>query len=126
MCRHLEGAKQGLRERMQVGSHGKCVVLVQDVWRASQVVALAGSLWSILGNFLKVITAVAKVKQIPVIVVAPVLHVFAAKVCKWMVRALWWKKLTSGACGQRDLNAAEADVPVNVVFKNECCLVSRI
>src|SRR5690242_6329351 len=111
---------------MQVGSHGKCVVLVQDVWRTSQVVALAGSLWSILGDLFKVVTAVAKVEQIPVIVVAPVLHVLAAKICKWMVGALWWKKLACGACGQWDLNAAEADVPINVVFENECCLVSRI
>lgn len=68
----------------------------------------------------------AEVEQIPIIVVTPILDVLAAKVCGWMVGSLWWKELACSACCQWDLNAAKANVPVDVVFEDECCVVSRI
>ena len=83
---------------MQVGSHGQSVVLVQNMRCAGQVVSLVRGLWSIFGDFIEVVAAVAEIEQIPIIVIAPVLHVLAAKIREWMVRPLWRKELACGAC----------------------------
>lgn len=82
---HLEGAKQGLREGVQIRAHGQSVVFIQNVWCVGQVVTLARSFGSVFSDLVEVVTAVAKVEQVPVVVIAPVLDVLAAEICKGMV-----------------------------------------
>ena len=67
-----------------------------------------------------------EIEQIPVVMVAPILHVLAAEVGEWMGRPLWRKELARSARCQWNLGAAEADIPIDIIFKNQGCLVSRI
>jgi hypothetical protein len=94
--------------------------------RVGQVVVLVCRFWPVFSDFIKVIAAVAEIEQIPVVMVAPILHVLATEVGEWMVRPLWRKELARSARCEWYLGAAEADVPVDVVFKNQGSLESRI
>ena len=94
---HLQCAEQGLRERMQVGSQGQSGILVQHMGRVGQVVVLVCRFWPVFGDFIEIVAAVAEIEQVPVVMVAPILHVLTTEVGEWMVRPLWRKDLARSA-----------------------------
>lgn len=79
-------------------------------------------MWSVFSDLIKVVTAVTKIEQVPVVMVAPVLYMFTAEIGKRMVRLLRRKELTGSTCCKRNLNAAKANVPIDIIFEDECCL----
>ena len=68
----------------------------------------------------------AQVDKIPVVMVAPVLCVVAAEAGEGVVRARRRQELACSACRKGNLNTAQANVPVDIVFEYECGLEARI
>ena len=63
-----------------------------------------------------------EIEQVPGILVAPVLCVVASGVDARVLSAWWRKELAGSACRKGYLDAAQADVPIDVVFENQSCL----
>lgn len=89
------------------------------MWHSAQVEVLAVGLWAVLGDNIKVVTAVTEIEQIPGILVAPVLCVVAGGVDARVLSAWWRKELSGSACRKGYLDTAQADVPIDVVFEDE-------
>jgi hypothetical protein len=96
------------------------------VWHSGQIKRLAVSLGPVLGDDIKIVTAMAEIEQVPGIVVAPVLCVIAGGVDIRVLGARRRKELAGGACRKRNLDAAQANVPVDVVLENESRLEARV
>lgn len=105
---------------MKLRSRWNGGVVVSDVWHGAQVERLAKCVGSFLGDGVKVVATMAQIEQVPGVMVAPVLCVNVTISVKAVVRARWWKELAGGTCRQGYLNAAKADVPVDVILQNEC------
>jgi hypothetical protein len=68
----------------------------------------------------------AEIEQVPGILVTPVLCAVAGGVDVGVLGTGRRKELAGGACCKGYLDAAQADVPVDVVFENESRLEVRI
>lgn len=55
------------------------------MWHGGQIEGLPLRLWPILSDLVEVVATVAKIKEIPGAMVAPVLRVVVLKGCKWVV-----------------------------------------
>ena len=91
-----------------------------------QVERLAVRLWAVLGDNVEVVTAMAEIEQVPGILVAPVLCVVAGGVDVGVLGTRRRKELAGGACCEGYLDAAQTEVPVDVVFEDESRLEARI
>jgi hypothetical protein len=87
---------------------------------------LAIRLESFLTNLVEVVAAMAKIQYIPCIMVAPVLCMVAVVMGERVLVAHGRKELAGSTCGKRYLDAAKANIPVDIVFEYECSLQARI
>ena len=91
-----------------------------------EVVILAVSLGAVVVDNVKVVATVAEIEKVPCLLVAPVLGAVAGVVYKGMLVGGWRQELAGSACGERYLDAAQANVPVDVVLEDEGRLKARV
>lgn len=116
---YVEYAEKVLCERMQLKTCGHCWIVVGEVSHVVQGKWFAIRHQAFIRDFVKVVPAVPEIHEIPCSVVAPVLCAIFGSLRERIQRSLRGHKSARSASGQGNLDAAKANVPVEIVFEDE-------